>query len=149
MISNKKTILASWLIGLGSGLFISGILLSIILYSSNQKEPLAISEKMQVEEGEAAAPKSSEQPLARDELIIEEEPPKPQELAVQMVEVDIKPTAGAREIGRILLENNIIQDYDEFIAHVVAEDLERSLAHGLREFPLNADLETVFEILQP
>lgn len=147
LTSNKKTILVSWLIGLGSGLFISGIILIVLIYSSNRIEapPIAQEEELEI--------KQSQKSLETNELTIE--PPQTEaiqeveELEAKTVTIEIKETAGAREIARLLVANNIIQDYDEFMDYVLSTDAERSLAHGLKEFPLNADLQTIFEILKP
>ena len=37
MKTNKKTILIGWFIGLGSGLFLSGIILTLLFYKYNNK----------------------------------------------------------------------------------------------------------------
>lgn len=159
---NKKIIFISWLIGLGFGLFISGIILSILLYVSNKTIPVAtnVNELIQVENNheemqfltideevmEDIEEKFEEEP---DEEIVEEEIKEEMPEDVIEVEIRIPYTANARQITSLLLEHHIITDYDEFLNYVISMGATRQLAHGTKKFPLNSDIETIFKILRP
>lgn len=166
--ANKKTILISWLIGVGFGLFFSGIILSILLYTSNKTTPVAVDKPEQIGENISnivledngqetqidTSVKEKNEAIERPEQKIEEadeqiEEGETQKAEVKTIELTIESAATAHDITRILIENKVISDYDEFIAHIVKHNAERSLAHGTMTFPLNSDIETVFKILRP
>ena len=158
MKTNKKTILISWFIGVGFGLFLSGIILSILMYMSNKKEikPIKNTEDIHMPEREEQGDQELPESLETEEQNEVQEMQPTQELAEveneinkETIELDIKNSATAKEITKMLVENGIISDYDEFIAYIVKMDAERSLSHGTKTFPLNSDVETVFKILRP
>ena len=150
MTANKKTILISWFIGLGSGLFIAGIILSVLLYSSNKIEPMPeVTHKQEEREPEEVKEQESiknKKKTIQDKTVVD--PVETSEFS-ESIELEIGPAATAREITMMLLDNGIISDYGEFIAYIVSQDAERVLSHGRMTFPLNSDIETIFKILRP
>ena len=152
MKTNKKLAIISWFIGLGSGLFLSGIILAIIMYTSGKINHTPANSVGQVEVGNKEEVEEIEEIEEIKEIEVEVNPIPEQEISTeteQTIELEIKPTSTAREITRLLVDNGVILDYDEFIAYIVLQDAERSLAHGTKTFPLNSDVETVFKILRP
>ena len=153
---NKKTIIISWFIGLGSGLLISGIILSLLIYTSNPTEPVPIEnqeqEELSVEPVEPISVVEEEIVIEKEELeevLEEKESIEENEAAKEMIELEIGRTATAKDIARMLADNGVIPDYDEFMAYVVSKGATRSLYRGKNIFPLNSDVETVFKILKP
>ncbi len=167
MLNNKKTLVISWLIGIGCGLFFSGIILSILLYTVNKTSPIPkeISKETVENQNEVAPQGNEEEKIILSieeketmesenikmpvEVIDKNEEPHGKKDKPQTIELNIQAAATAHDITKILVENNIISDYDGFIDHIVLHDAERSLAHGIITFPLNSDIETVFKILRP
>ncbi len=147
---NKKTILISWFIGLGSGLFLSGIILSVLMYTTNKTltTPEIPIEEVQIEEMQIEN-QAEEEPKEEKKQEEEQKTNEEDEQAPETIELEIKPTSTAREITRLLVDNGVILDYDEFIEYIVLQDAERSLSHGIKTFPLDSDIETVFKILRP
>lgn len=164
MKTNKKTILISWFIGVGFGLFFSGIILSILLYTANKEELKSMENQEQVQKidhdenkksytpGETNHIKTTEtiEKVKKTEVAESiEDNHKTNNLNMETIELEIKSTATAREITQMLVDHDVISDYDEFIAYIISMDAERSLHHGKKVFPLNSDMETVFKILRP
>lgn len=135
--------LISWLVGVGFGLFFSGIILSILLYTSNKAE------SVQVEAEEQTQTVEPEEPEESTDEDIEVDQDNAQEPDIATIELEIEPSATAKEITRMLVDHKVISDYDEFIAYIVSKDAERTLSHGKKIFPLESDVETVFKILRP
>lgn len=154
---NKKTIFISWFIGLGFGLFFSGIILSVLLYTSNKtspglrQEPNDISQDQNAETAKEVIvleDKVKEEP-AVEEVILPHETVEEDLKVPETITLHIKSEATAHDITKLLVENGIISDYDGFIAYIVSMDAERSLSHGTITFPLNSDIKTIFKILRP
>jgi len=161
---NKKAMLISWFIGVGFGLFFSGIILSILIYTSNKtdinetenQEQVIVNEDNKYNKEtlseEKTNPKITETVEIKHIEKIEEQTTSTEnnnDVAVETIELEIKQSATAKEITKMLVENGVISDYDEFIAYIVSMDAERSLTHGKKTFPLHSDVETVFKILRP
>lgn len=143
MKTNKKTILIGWFIGLGSGLFLSGIILTFLFYKyNNEIGPIEDELTVISVEDDRKLEKTSEK---NNKKKIEQESKKEEDN--ETVIIDIDSNATAKDITKILLEHKVINNYDDFIAYIVSKDAERKLIHGKKEFPLNADNETVFKIL--
>ncbi len=181
MRENKKAILISWLIGIGFGMFFSGIILSVLLYASNRTKPLPIVEGQSTTQAQEANPdkdadlpkeeenvkldeirdeskqdikediKVVEEKVEKIEVIKEEKKKEDPEIKKESstIKLNIKTNATGHEITQMLVDNGVISDYDGFIRLIVLKDAERSLAHGVKVFPLNSDIETVFKILRP
>lgn len=154
---NKKIAMISWFIGLGTGLFLSGVILSIIMYTSNRVSPtsenpiaeveLEIKDEQDGKNNHQAYNGEIEEIIADSKTEDKTNIQTMQE--IETIELDIEPTSTAREITRLLVDNGVIADYDEFIKYIVLHDAERILSHGTKTFPLNSDIETVFKILRP
>ncbi|NLI89192.1 MAG: hypothetical protein GX366_02105 [Epulopiscium sp.] len=145
MKTNKKTILISWFIGLGSGLFVSGIILTLLFYTANNKIDPIEDESTEISfKNDSNIEKKIEKANNKVEQAVKKEE-KEEDKGTVVIDIDSKATA--KDITRILLEHKVIDNYDDFIAYIVSKDAERKLIHGKKEFPLNADNETVFKIL--
>ena len=84
-----------------------------------------------------------------EEIQVETKEDEAKQTETQTIKLDIKPNATGHEITQLLLDNGVISDYKGFINHIVAQDAEHRLAHGIKTFPLNSDIETVFKVLRP
>lgn len=146
--------LISGIIGLGAGLFISGVVLSILLYSANKTPPPKQIETEQTsqnqqakQEQQANAASSKVEIIAKKPKVANIEPEKTN-LEPETIEIEISPVATAREIGVLLEEKGVVSDSDEFITYIISQNASRTLLHGTKIFALNSDNETALKILR-
>lgn len=142
MASNKKIILISGLIGLGCGVFLSGIILGILVYTSSKTEPIH-----QLPSGQGEVEVAQESQIAdndQGESVDIEVDTIPKD---EMVHLEIDSTATDTEIVAMLVEHDVISDHDEFMAYLVAMGAQRKLIHGNKKFPLGSDHAEILEIL--
>ncbi len=128
----------SWLIGIGTGLVISGIFLSILLYKSNG---------LKVIDSVDSKTKITELPVP-DSAVEEVKSVNPLEpIKEETIVLEIDETATARDIAALLESKGVIANKQEFLTYIISKKAARSLMHGSKSFQLNSDYETVFQIL--
>lgn len=156
-MNTKKEKFIFWIIGLGCGIILSGIVgtgISLRMlnnqliqvntkveenrketnesvdYSSTQLEDLENVEEMALVE--------STDELANEEII---------EIPQETIDIFIPAGTGAGEISYILEEKGIIESADTFVTYIANQNQARSLRQGSFEFPTNIDYDEALEIL--
>lgn len=154
MKEHKKAMLISGIIGLGAGLFISGVVLSILLYSANRTQPPTQVEIDEISQGQQM--KQEQQPKAASSQVNKiARKPKVADIDLQKtniepetIKIEIGPVATAREIATLLEEKGVVSDSDEFITYIISQNSSRTLLHGTKTFALNSDNETALKVLK-
>lgn len=165
MGNNKKAMFISGIIGVGIGLFISGIVLSFLTYNVTNINVPNITNHEQINTDDVMekikVTKSENTTLSSETEEMEiKEPEEPKELEEkvnikpeiinidpQTIEVEINETATASQIAELLANEGVISDADEFLSYIVSKKAARTLIHGRKIFEINSDYETALEVL--
>ena len=146
--------LISGIIGLGTGLFISGIVLSILVYTVNNKEPVNPENITEAQQGEIQSAKIIEQeqghtPLEPKETKIELEKTnlESEMTTAEAVTIAIGEAASAREIATILEKQGVVSDSSAFLTYIISQGASRRLQHGQKVFILNSENEDALKVL--
>jgi len=169
--NNKKTMLISGMIGIGIGLFISGIILIILMYNGNNKDIPSITNSEHLNKGDIKAESEVEKSKPEDTIIasdvketkgkeikeqaneelVKEEivtiAPEETNIDLATIEIEISETATAGQIAKLLEKDGVIPNASEFLSYIISKDAERILIHGKKTFDKNSDYETALKVL--
>ena len=146
--------LISGIIGLGAGLFISGVVLSTLLYSANKTQPPnqieidQISQEKQVKQEKQPNAASFRVKKTAKKPKVANIDPKKTNIEPETIKIEIGPVATAREIAGLLEEKGVVSDSGEFLTYIISQNADRALLHGTKIFTLNSDNETALKILR-
>ena len=140
------------IIGLGSGLFVSGLLMSILVYSTTKEVSYHKAEPIPEQVKVLESMPNKEQPTevkieteAEDESANETN--EQFEIQKQPVEITIPSYFTAAQIARLLEKEGIIEDSEDLIEYIISKHKTRSLQHGTKIFTSDSSNEEVLQIL--
>lgn len=158
-------------IGFGSGLFISGITISILFYTlgstiKNEELPVSINQQYSVttfEKTDANVQGARDidnidnidnipnidtvDNIAEVEVIDTTSNIKKELEQTQAVEIKIPSNSTATKITELLEEKGVVEDSQDLLAYIKSKNKTRDIISGTKIFPLNSDLEKILEIL--
>lgn len=127
------------LIGIGIGIVISGIImLGIVLNLSENK--------VQEDNGIAAQPKI--EPIVKEpvekktQIQVEQKKEEKKEVSIFVPE-----EAGATEVSKLLQEQGVVENADDFLKYIYKNKKSKVLKDGTITFPLHATYEDILALL--
>lgn len=143
--------LISGLIGFGTGLFVSGVILSILLYKTNAVQPDNHISTEQIKKDDLeelpVIPVIMEQTSRKSEPNIISTESGITKIEPETVEIIIDRRATALQIASLLEEKGVVSDSDALLAYIVSQGASRKLQHGSKIFTLGSDNETTLKVL--
>lgn len=168
MVNTRKAMLVGAVIGFGSGLFISGITISILFYTlgstiKSGELPVSINQQYSVttfEKTDANVQDARDidnidnipntdtvDNIAEVEVIDTTLNIKKELEQTQAVEIKIPSNSTATKITELLEEKGVVEDSQDLLAYIKSKNKTRDIISGTKIFPLNSDLEKILEIL--
>lgn len=140
------------IIGFGSGLFVSGLLISILVYSTTKEisytkeEPISDQAKVLTNRNYEEEQNVLEE-IDKQEPLVEEKFEEELEFEKQLVEITIPSYFNATQIADLLEKEGIVEDSESLLEYIIAKHKTRNLHHGKKTFVLDSSNEEALEIL--